>query len=241
MRLWLRKWCSHIWVLHLTPEGQHAPAANQIFEAMRQPVAVVTAARVAATRADEPAIVRYHMVSAGTRKEKLERITQLNNPESEAWMSVPAPAKTSTTEEVSDDDTEEVSDDELHESWRGPFIPAAGDKWQEMAHLEDLLPWHGNGVRAGRTWPISPHKQTLHNRWKKLVNEPNIEKKRELFADGGGQKVDRNLKADKLFRNAPSKAPISEEPAIAKPESTGAVRRRGLARPPERPPDLRRL
>ena len=218
MRRWLRRWCSDIWVLHLTPEGHHASAANQIFEAMRQPVAIVTAVRARGTLPDTPAVVRHHMVPAGTREEKLVHIATLANPSSEAWAELPPPPTDGQATESGDQ-----SDNETPDSWRGPFLPPAAREWAEMPCLEDLLPWHGNGVRAGRTWPISPDQQSLHDRWRRLVNELDGDTKCKLFVKGGGQTIDKPLQRDSLLEGAPSRPAIRQEPEISAGANTNIV------------------
>ena len=196
MRLWLRQWCSDIWVLHLTPEGHQAPATSQIFEGMRQSVAVVTAVRARGTEASQPASVRYHMVPTGHRDDKLARIAPLVAPKHEAWENLPVPSS-------------EAPDD-----WRAPFIAAPKGQWAEMARLEDLLPWHGNGVMTGRQWPISPDRTTLHDRWRELVNAPTPAVKRALFGEHRrDRRVDQPIQ-DNLRFPVVSRPTISQEPPV---------------------------
>ena len=83
MRCWLNEWCSHIWILDLSPEGHQAPTSTQVFEAMRQPVAIVTAVRV--PEHQDTSEVRYHRVPAGDRSSKFAHIADLGNLDDSRW------------------------------------------------------------------------------------------------------------------------------------------------------------
>ena len=108
MREWLRQRCSDIWVLHLSPEGQQAPAKSQIFSAMRQPVAIVTAARAAGTLDKTSATVRFYMVPPSARDDKIQHIKELADPHHDTWKAnkLPPPA--------------------TEAGWRAPVHTAAG-------------------------------------------------------------------------------------------------------------------
>ena len=199
MRQWLRQQCSHIWILHLTPEGHQAPPSQQIFEAMRQPVAIVTAVRRADTNGDEPALIRYHMVPPGTRQAKMSHIQTIREPEcGTVW--------------------EELPEDTTDSGWRGPFTPRpGGDEWENMQRVDDLLPWSASGVMVGRTWPIAPHRDTLRRRWKKLLAYKTEEEQRKAFVE---HKPDRTI-GKAISDNLTAK--VETRPAI-KNEQTTAVK-----------------
>ena len=150
MRSWLRQQCSEIWVLHLSPEGHQAPASHQIFPAMRQPVAIVTAVRTRDTDRSTPATVRFHMVPPAKQAAKIKHIGPLTDPNNSRWSKVKPPK-----------DPKAV--------WRGPLMPAPKGAWNDMISVGDLFPWSGSGVMAGRTWPIAPQPQILQNRWAALI------------------------------------------------------------------------
>ena len=150
MRSRLREQCSEIWVLHLSPEGHQAPASHQIFPAMRQPVAIVTAVRTRDTDRGTPATVRFHMVPPAKRPAKIKHIKPLTDPNNSHWSKVKPPANPKA-------------------AWRGPLMPAPEGVWDDMISVGDLFPWSVSGVMAGRTWPIAPHPQILRNRWAALI------------------------------------------------------------------------
>ena len=152
MREWLRRRCSEIWVLHLSPEGHHASTKSQIFPTMQQPVAIVTAVRASQTDDETPATVRFHMVPSGTRGDKIKHIAELADPGHTDWKVSELPPR------VAADD------------WRAPFTPPPEGAWGEMVPVHDLFPWHGSGVKAARTWPIAPDKDILRERWQKLIS-----------------------------------------------------------------------
>ncbi|MCY4067536.1 MAG: N-6 DNA methylase [Acidimicrobiaceae bacterium] len=149
MRRWLREWSSHIWILDLSPEGHQAPAKTQVFKAMRQPVAVVTAVR--APEHDGACEVRYHRVPAGERSAKFAHIADLTELEDTRWRL--------------------LAPDPLGD--RGSFTPAASSAWLQMPAVDDLLPWNASGMMVGRTWPVAPDRDTLQDRYAALLSQPN--------------------------------------------------------------------
>ena len=84
MRAWLRGTCSEIWVLHLAPEGHQAPSGVQVFEQMRQPVAIITAVRNGDTSSKTPAMVRYRQVARGKRETKFAELAAIT-PDEHGW------------------------------------------------------------------------------------------------------------------------------------------------------------
>lgn len=146
MRRWLREWCSHIWVLELSPEGHQASAGSQVFEAMRQPVAIVTAVRL--PQKTGQVVVRHHRVPQGTRDSKFDHIADLIALNGDNWTLI-----------------------EPGLGGRGPMTPPASNRWQQMLSVEDLLPWHGSGVKIGRTWPVAPDQDILQRRWATLLEQ----------------------------------------------------------------------
>lgn len=164
MREWLRMHSTDIWVLHLTPEGHQAPQAHQVFGAMRQPVGIVTALRAPdASERDGPATVRFYRVQPAVLKDKFAEIAPLCDPDSPNWMTLP-PATTD-------------------EQRRAPFDPPPSQAWSSAPRLDDIFPWHGNGVMIGRTWPVAPLPQTARERWATLVSETDARRQADLFKE----------------------------------------------------------
>ena len=184
MRAWLRGTCTEIWVLHLTPEGHQAPPDMQVFEQMRQPVAIVTAVRTGDTSSKTPARVRYRQVASGKRENKFAELTTIT-PNEHGWDLCP-------------------------EGDRAPFLPETPNLYASMPSLEALLPWHGNGTMVGRTWPISPDPDTLMHRWQALVADPDPLTRSELMAEHPrDRRVDKVLK-DNLY-GYPPRGPLEDE------------------------------
>ena len=191
MRRWLRQWCSDIWVLHLTPEGHQAPAKYQIFEGMRQPVAIITAVRRTNTSADSPATVRYHQVPSVIRPEKIAHIEALVDPAAEGWQEVPNPTTL--------------------RGWRDPFILAPSGIWNDMLPVGDLFPWSGSGVMVGRTWPIAPQQSILKNRWVRLLSlKSNEAKKKHFMEHERDRPIDKEIH-DNLTAAVPKRLSIKAE------------------------------
>ena len=169
MRAWLSEWCSHIWILDLSPEGHQAPASTQVFGSMRQPVAIVTAVRW--PEHHENAIIRHYRVPAGDRESKFADIADIADPCHKRW--------------------EVIGTDHLDK--RGPWTPAASQQWQQMPAVEDLLPWHASGMMIGRTWPVAPDRDILHTRYKRLLMQPTDE---EMARHLNEHKRDRTIHTD---------------------------------------------
>ncbi len=164
MRAWLRGTCTEIWVLHLTPEGHQAPPDVQVFEQMRQPVAVITAVRDGETSSKTPALVRYRQVAPGKRGSKFAELADIT-PDKPSWHICP-------------------------EGERGPFLPGSAKGYLTMPPIEELLPWSHNGVACNRTWPISPSEPILEKRWKMLIGAETAQRKRELLKETPSTRLD---------------------------------------------------
>ena len=85
--------------------------------------------------------------------------------------------------------------------WRAPFLPEARGVWGQLPNLRNLFVADSSGTLAGRTWVISPDKETLELRWAKLVSEKDLIKKEELFHPTlrGGAPADRHV--NKVIRD----------------------------------------
>jgi len=155
MREYLRRMCSHGWIINVTPEGKMPPSGSAVFN-IETPVAIAVFLRQSGTKRSTPAVVRYVDVH-GTRKEKFERLAAL----------------TFTDEDWRDARTE----------WTAPFTPAAATGWDQYPALDDLLPWRQNGVMAGRGWIYAPTQEVLDERLRTLINEPDAKTKSKMFPD----------------------------------------------------------
>jgi hypothetical protein len=76
-------------------------------------------------------------------------------------------------------------------------MPQFGGKWADFASLREVFAYNGSGVMPGRTWIIAPDKETLENRWERLVREKDEKKREVLFhPHEGGDKT--STKASKV-------------------------------------------
>lgn len=162
MRDDLRRTTDEIWVVDCSPEGHQPKVGTRIFQGVQQPVCIVLAARTGKTNANEPARVHFRSLPAGRRQEKFAALATLAL-DGAGWVDCPL-------------------------DWRAPFLPAAIGAWATYAALDDLFLYNGSGVMPGRTWVIAPDRQTLDQRWNKLIAETDPQRKEVLFhphqADG---------------------------------------------------------
>ncbi len=196
MRRWLRQWSSHIWILDLSPEGHQAPAKTQVFKAMRQPVAIVTAVRL--PEHEDSCKVRYHRVPPGESSAKFAHIADLVELNDPRWQLIePGPLE-----------------------GRDPFTPAASSVWLQMPAIDDLLPWNASGMMVGRTWPVAPDGDILQDRYTALLAQPSdSEMTRHLDEHKQDRTIDTDLvdnltaaciKPGPLKQRQPSSAQIVE-------------------------------
>ena len=167
MRAWLRRWCSEIWVVSLSPEGHQPDVPTRMFEQVQHEIAVVCAVR-SPTADGQPATVWFQEVATGTRSAKFAELDTIGigGDAAGAWARCPR-------------------------GERAPFKPAGEDFWRSCPSIHDLLPWSSPGVLANRGWPTSPDADTLTRRWSTLVSETDPERKRELFKETRDRNIDR--------------------------------------------------
>lgn len=156
MREYLRRTCSHGWIINLTPEGKQPPPASAVFN-IETPVAIALFLRQEGTDETQPASVKY-LDLHGTRQEKFSELGTLNFTDPR-WRDV-------------------------RNAWSAPFTPAADTSWDDYPAADELLPWRANGVMAGRGWVYAPTEAVLEERLRVVVNETNPTLKSEMFAEG---------------------------------------------------------
>lgn len=144
---------SHIWVIDLEGDNRNGRPTENVF-AIQTPVSIVIATRKRET-STMPCEVQYTVVT-GTRQEKLETLGQARHLDSFAWTQVSDPERT--------------------------MLP--GDtQWETKPLLHDLMPTFGVGVTAGRTWVAAPDRDILTSRWRRLIDESDIDEKRRLLRE----------------------------------------------------------
>ncbi len=155
MRSDLRRDADEIWVIDCSPEGHQPPVASRVFEGVQQPVCIVMASRRASAGKATPARVRFRSLPEGSRQEKFQAIDRIGLDDG-GWV-------------------------DASSGWREPFLPAGAADWVGYPALDDLFLYNGSGVMTGRTWVIAPDAQSLKDRWKRLVEETDAERKATLF------------------------------------------------------------
>jgi Type ISP C-terminal specificity domain/N-6 DNA Methylase len=168
MRADLRRDTDEIWVIDCSPEGHQPSVSSRIFQGVQQPVCIVMAARLKDCDAETPARVRFRALPAGRRERKFAAISELTTTDA-GWTDCPS-------------------------DWRAPFLPAGVGAWATFPALADLFLYNGSGVMPGRTWVIAPDSQTLRERWARLTQEKNAERREVLFHPHlvGGRPGDRH-------------------------------------------------
>lgn len=156
MREYLRRHCSHGWIINVTPEGKQPPSANAVF-AIETPVAIAMFLRQEGTDPEVPADIQYIDIH-GTRPEKFDELARLKFSD-ERWRPV-------------------------RDEWTAPFTPAQATGWDDYPAVDDLMPWRANGIMAGRGWIYAPSEDVLEQRLRDVINEDDPAKKSEKFKDG---------------------------------------------------------
>jgi hypothetical protein len=155
MREDLRRKCDSIWILDLGGEGRGTRQSENVF-AIQTPVAIAVAVRSKKARKGNAAKVRYTRIE-GTREAKFDALDAIKDFSGVKWQDCP-------------------------KDWQAPFRPAGEGKYFDWPLLTHLMPWQNSGITAGRTWVISPDKETLHRRWRELIRVTG-EERRRLFKD----------------------------------------------------------
>ncbi|MEO6811894.1 MAG: type ISP restriction/modification enzyme, partial [Isosphaeraceae bacterium] len=150
MRDDLRRKADDIWVIDCSPEGHQPEVNTRIFQGVQQPVCIVLVSRSSASDPDVPAKVRFHALPTGKRETKFDALATLTL-NGDAWAECPT-------------------------DWRAPFLPRAVGAWATYPTLDELFIYNGSGVMPGRTWIISPDAESLHQRWRTLINAPSDQK-----------------------------------------------------------------
>ncbi len=141
--------------------------------------------------------MKYTALPAGNRQEKFAALAKLKL-SSKVWQDCPT-------------------------DWRAPFLPAATGAWATYPALEELFAYNGSGVMPGRTWIIAPDAESLHARWRKLV-QAKPEEKENLFHPHlrGGKPGDKHV--NKIVRGLPGYADDPKAVAAAEGDCLPPVR-----------------
>lgn len=142
MRSYLRGVADEGWIIDVSPEDHQPPVSTRIFPGVQQPLCIGVFARYGDRSKKQPASIHYLNV-AGECEAKLTILEGLLV-DGNGWQVVPS-------------------------GWQQPFRPTANPIWIECPSLGEILPWHSPGVTPNRSWVIAPSKDTLRDRWAKLL------------------------------------------------------------------------
>ncbi|MGY5033276.1 type ISP restriction/modification enzyme [Streptomyces sp. 900116325] len=174
MRRYLRKSADEGWIIGLSPEGAYSDARTRVFPLAKREVCIAIFVRRGTPNPNTPATVQRLDVPAGRREEKF------------AWLAG-----------LGVDGHQDGSPWQIcSEILTDPFHPAAGEDWAAMPPLDAMLPWTAPGNKNNRSWPISPSREVLHERWKALIKAPDRRKAALM-------KVTRDRNPDKLEQPLP--------------------------------------
>lgn len=189
MRDYLRRTCDDIWVVDCSPEGHQPEVNTRIFQGVQQPVCIVLASRSAKSLPDRPARVRFRALPEGHRTQKFAALASATLSD-DAWTPCP-------------------------EEWRAPFLPASTGAWATYPSLGDLFVYDGSGVQPKRTWVVAPDVDSLHARWRRLIESPNTDKETLFHATlREGKPADRHVRSivrEPLPGYAPVTTPLMDE------------------------------
>ncbi len=170
MRDYLRRTCDDIWVVDCSPEGHQPEVNTRIFQGVQQPVCIVLASRSAQSKPDKPARVRFRALPEGHRAGKFAALASTSLSD-DAWTDCP-------------------------EDWRAPFLPASTGAWADYPPISDFFVYDGSGVQPKRTWVIAPDADSLHSRWRRLVESPSADKETLFHATlRDGKPADRHVRS----------------------------------------------
>lgn len=155
MRRHMRELFEELWIIDLGGEGRGARQSENVFD-IQTPVAIAIGYRLAETRSDEPARVRYARID-GSRAEKLTRLAAIASVDDVEWR-------------------------DCFSGWTQPFLPEGEADFFSWPALADIFPWQHSGAQFKRTWPIAPDAESILKRWQTLIEAP-PENRPRLFRD----------------------------------------------------------
>lgn len=164
MREYLRRTTSEGWIIDVSPEGMQPDVPTRIFPGVQQPLAIAIFTRRSDCDPDAPATIHYTSIH-GRRLEKYAALAELSLDGNE-WR-------------------------QARTAWQAPFTPAADTAWDDFPALNDVFPWSSPGVKANRTWVISPSPSAIDRRWTRLRSETDLDKQRTLFKDSRDSSLSR--------------------------------------------------
>jgi type ISP restriction-modification system protein/N-6 DNA methylase len=144
MRRVMRETFDELWIIDLGGDNLGARKSENVF-AIRTPVAIAVGVRTVSAHSDKPATVRYcGALVEGAQGAKLERLASIESFDDLDW-------------------------EECFSGWDEPLLPEREGNYFSWPLLTDLFPWQHSGIQFKRTWPISPAREVLGERWTELL------------------------------------------------------------------------
>jgi len=144
MRKVMRETFDELWIIDLGGDNLGARKSENVF-AIQSPVAIAVGVRSDQPQDETPAAVNYcGELVTGARAEKLERLAEVESFSDLQW-------------------------EPCFADWEAPLLPEREGNYFSWPALLDLLPWQHSGIQFKRTWPISPDKGVLKQRWDRLT------------------------------------------------------------------------
>ena len=186
MRRKMREVFDDLWVIDLEGDNRGTRKTENVF-AIATPVAIAIGVRDGQPAPQTPARV-WKTRFTGTAQEKLAKLNAAESLAALTWR-------------------------QCQTEWDAPFFPVEAGAYFSWPAVTDVFPWQQSGVKAGRTWPISPGQETLKRRWRELLSAEQVHR-RTLFVDRPtGRKVTdspRSLSADREKATPISSLPKDE-------------------------------
>ncbi|WP_431330192.1 type ISP restriction/modification enzyme [Streptomyces sp. IPPR8] len=150
MRHYLREAADEGWIIGLSPEGPFSDTRTRVFQDVKREVCIAVFVRRGSPDPGNPAKVWRLDVPAGPREAKfswLEGLGVAGHENGASWQLCPS-------------------------RWTDPFHVTSGSEWTAMPTVDALLPWTSSGNKNNRSWPVSPSREVLERRWRRLVQAP---------------------------------------------------------------------
>ena len=143
MRRAMRQTFDELWIIDLGGDNLGARKSENVF-AIQTPVAIAIGVR---TGKPEETYRRQFTTAARWSRAARRKLEQLAGIEAFA----------------------DLTWEECFSGWEEPLLPEREGNYFAWPLLTNLFPWQHSGIQFKRTWPISPDREVLLNRWKDLV------------------------------------------------------------------------
>ena len=163
MRRKMREVFDELWIIDLEGDNLGARKTDNVF-AIRTPVAIAIGVREGTPSPETPARV-WKVKLTGPEQAKLSILDDVQSFDDLGWH-------------------------ECASEWDAPLYPVGTGTYLDWPSVTDVFPWQQSGVKAGRTWPISPEQKCLERRWRRLLSAEPASRQALFINRPTGRKVD---------------------------------------------------